>query len=58
MALAEGAALGVLPGQADRRAVGQDAGEGERLGVRPVEIGALRSTRLARLREMRAPASG
>src|SRR5437588_3512217 len=37
MALAECAALGVLARQADRRAVHQQRGEGERLGVRPFD---------------------
>ena len=37
VALAEGAARGVLPGQADRRAVDQDGGERQRLGVRPID---------------------
>src|SRR5690606_8551342 len=38
MALAEGAALGVLSSQADWRAVRQDGGEGKRFGVRPVDL--------------------
>ena len=38
MALAEGAALRVLAGQANRGAVGEDRGEGQRFGVRPVDL--------------------
>ena len=37
VALAEGAALGVLAGEADRRALGEQRAVGERLGVRPVD---------------------
>ena len=37
VALAERAAHGVLAGQAHRHAVGDQRGEGERLGVRPVD---------------------
>ena len=37
VALAEGAALGVLAGEADRRALDEQRREGERLGVRPVD---------------------
>ena len=33
----EGAALGILPGEADRRALDQERGERERLGVAPIE---------------------
>src|SRR5205085_710606 len=39
VALAEGPARAVLAGQPDRRAVAQDRGEGERLGVTPVDRG-------------------
>jgi len=35
VALAERAALGVLAGEADRDALGEQRGEGQRLGVRP-----------------------
>ena len=38
VALAEGAALGVLSGEAQRDALGQQRGKGERLGVRPVDV--------------------
>jgi hypothetical protein len=37
VALGERAALDVLAGQADRHALGQQRGERERLGVRPVD---------------------
>jgi hypothetical protein len=49
VALAEGAALGVLAGQADRRALGQQRRERERLGVRPVDAGAGGRRRRARI---------
>ena len=42
--LAESAPLDVLPGQADRGAVGKDRGEGKRLGVCPVDA-AIRAQR-------------
>ena len=35
--LAEGTARGVLPDEPDRRALGEDRGEGERLGLSPVD---------------------
>src|SRR5207244_7840970 len=41
VALAEGAALGVLAREADRRAFGQKRGERERLRVRPVDATSL-----------------
>ena len=37
VALAERAALGVLPGEPDRHAFGEQRGERQRLGVRPVD---------------------
>ena len=41
VALAEGAAAAVLAGEAHRRPFGEQRGEGERLGVRPVEGAAI-----------------
>ncbi len=48
VALGERPALGVLAGQADRGALGQQRGEGERLGVGPVDpaVGAQRAAAL------------
>ena len=46
MALGERAALGVLAGEPDRRALGQQRGVGQRLGVRPVDA-AVGAERLA-----------
>ncbi len=36
--LAEGAPLGILAGETDRGPFGEDCGEGQRLGVRPVDL--------------------
>ena len=38
MPLAEGAAHGVLAGEADRHPFDQQRGEGERFGVRPLDL--------------------
>ncbi len=40
VALAEGAALDILPGEADGGAVDQDGGEGEGFGVGPIDLAA------------------
>src|SRR6185312_449584 len=44
VALAEGAALAILPREADGRAVGQNRGKGERLGEAPVDSAGLLDT--------------
>ena len=51
VALAEGAALGVLSGEPDRHAFGQQRGERQRLGVGPVDA-ALRAQRRAAALEL------
>jgi hypothetical protein len=48
MPLAEGSALGVLPGQAHGDPTGDDRGKGELLGLSPVDL-ALRERRLPAL---------
>ena len=48
VALAEGAALGVLAGQADRDPLGQQRGEGQRLGVGPDDARRAGSTMASR----------
>ncbi len=56
MAVREGAPLGVLAGEADRRPVGEERAEGERLGLRPVDAALLAEhvpPALERLRELR-----
>ncbi len=49
MALTEGAALGVLAGQANRGAVRQDRGESKRFGMRPIDLA------IGRIQHMSAP---
>ena len=56
VAMRERAALGVLAGQADRDAVGQQRAEGERLGVAPVD--AALADRAARRRSSCGPSLG
>src|SRR5438309_5581863 len=55
VALAEGAAAGVLPAHADRDALEQERADGERLGAAPVDATPLADHLRARLHETRGP---
>ena len=55
VALAEGAAAGVLPAHADRDALEQERADGERLGAAPVDGPSLAHHLRARLHEARDP---
>src|SRR5207302_1115951 len=55
VALAEGAAAGVLPAHADRDALEQERADAERLGAAPIDSAPLADHLRARLHETRGP---